>query len=681
MRRPSVIAAIALAIIIVGAALSTRTMAEGLEDGLTVVAVDQGAAPAQADLDIVETALGAISPSLTAGGVGLISYGKQPGQFTLLRPGPDTMLAVKAEVARLRSTVGPYKSGQFELLSAAYANMTRLNAPRGSRLVMVTTGRIEGESEGTPARLQSMGELYAKDGWQIDVLTVPSTEPAIRELMHQLAAASGGSYYDLGSPDGMAALLGDWQGLRLSPAIDAELHAAAPSITSVDVAPKTASLRVAFMRQDSRTAVQLFRPNGAPVDLNIPGNSRLDLPNVVVFSIDNPAPGAWRLQGIGAPSRLVAGVDIRNPLTVIIVEEPPFPLGEEAVLRAQAVIDGIPQVLPGAVVTARVQWADGAATVYELNDAGAGADQVAGDGAFSVALPAATVQGYNDVALELSWADNRAVLRGSSVFRTENFPVLQVTRLDDIKSHSGQQASVATIRAMVGSYPYLVRAEDISAVMKGADGSSTVAAVTPKAIIEDGKAWEFDVTAALPASGEYALDVAIRSQHLGRQFEAPAPGMSTSAVITPAPLRLLGLPVWAWAVIGVSVLVLGLAAIYATRQVRPYGFLYDDQDRLVADFSRVTGGISRRLWSRNRVPASEIPGLPFHGGQFAFGKEGVELHYQHQPGDPSIRVNSHPAAGPIIRLTEDVWLGVGGRLLRFVSRRGNAMAPAPGDGN
>jgi hypothetical protein len=81
------------------------------------------------------------------------------------------------------------------------------------------------------------------------------------------------------------------------------------------------------------------------------------------------------------------------------------------------------------------------------------------------------------------------------------------------------------------------------------------------------------------------------------------------------------------------------------------------------------------------VPAAEIPGLPFHGGEFAFKKEGVELHYEHRPGDPSIRVNSHPAAGPIIRLTEDIWLGVGGRLLRFAGRRRTSMAPAPGDGN
>ncbi len=681
MRHPSVIALISLVVILMGAALSVPVAAEGIEDGLTVIAIDDGIAPNQADMDVAETALGSVATSVEAGGVGYITYGTVPGQFTLLRPGADTMIATQDIVGRLRSTIGPYKSGQFEVLSAAYANMTRLNAPRGSRLVVITTGRIEGESEATPSRLQSIGELFAREGWQIDVMTVPSTVGPVRELMLKLSTASGGRYYDLGATDGMIAMLHDLQGLKLSTVIDAELRAGAASVASIDVAPETESLSVAFLRTGRQTQVQLFRPNGAAVDLNIAGNTVSELPNVVVYTVNRPTPGSWQLQAVGAGSKLVAGVEARNPLQLGLVQEPPFSIGSENVLLATSTIGGSPVALPGAAVTARIQWADGSATVHQLNDSGTGPDAVSGDGIYSVLLPAVEEQGYNDVSLELTWNEYEASLNGNGVFRTEVFPTLNVVQLTDVDARLGDQASIATVRSVVDQYPYLITANEIKATITGPDGATTAAEVRPVALIEDGKAWEFEVFAALPTSGEYTVAIALNSEHLGRDFSAAAPSLTTAATISLAPTLLFGLQIWAWAVILV-VAVLAVAVAYViTRQIRPYGYLYDDQGRLVADFSRTSGTFVHKLFARSRVPAREIPGLPFHGGEFAFSEEGVELHYEHRPGDPSIRVNSHPAAGPIIRLTEDVWLGVGGRLLRFVGSKRQSMAPAPGDGN
>ena len=679
MRRPSVVALISLIVVLIAVSLPKPAVAEGLEDGLTVIAIDSGAAPAPSDLDAAETALLTVVSQINAGGVALMSYGRQPGQFTLLRPGTDSMIALQGEVRRLRTTVGPYESGQFEMLSAAYSNMTRLNAPRGSRVVIVTPGRIEGESESTRARLQSLGELFPREGWQVDVVTLPLTIAHTRDLMAALAASAGGRYYDLGATDGVSALLRDWMGLKLSGVIDAELGIGVPSIAVVDVAPHTASLRAAFLRGDSRTSISLYRPNGAPFEINAPGNSVFETPNVVVYSVQNPGAGTWRLQGVGAGSKLVAGVDLSNPLQLGLVGEPPFAVGRANVLKAAATIDGAPQVLPAAAVTARVQWADGTAAIYLLNDAGAGADDKAGDGIFSVLMPAASKQGFNDVALELKWPDLNAVLRSAGVFRTEVFPAVQVTQVSDVKALKGDSATVATLRVTVGQYPHLVRPDEIEAKLVGAD-ATVVASVTPKKVIENGKAWEFEVRAAPPASGEYTLAVTLRSEHLGRKFSAAAPSLKTVATIDARPLLLLGLPVWAWAAMTLAAAAVALAWAYLSRQVRPYGYLCDDQDHVVADFSKVARSPLHRLFTRARVLAAEVPGLPFHGGEFEFKKDGVELHYLRTPGDPSIRVNGRPA-GEVVRLEEESWLGAGGRLLRFVTQRKAAIAPAAGDGD
>jgi hypothetical protein len=351
------------------------------------------------------------------------------------------------------------------------------------------------------------------------------------------------------------------------------------------------------------------------------------------------------------------------------------------VLRAAAMVAGAPQPLPGAMVVARVSHADGSAAVYEMNDSGAGADSAAGDGIFSALLPPAARQGFNDVVLDLGWASYGATLRSSGVFRTEFFPAVLVTEVTDIETLRGDAATVAKVRVMAGPYPHLVRPEDFTARLVGEKGV-VEATVEAAAVVEDGKAWEFVVRAAPPATGEYHVAVTLASEHLGRAFESAAPAFSASAIVNARPLTLLKLQMWVWVVILLAAAVVAAAAYYLLKQVRPYGYLYDDSDHVVVDFARVSGNPLRRVFARNHVPARAVPGLPFHGGEFTFSKDAVELRYQHEAGDPSLRVNSRPAASTIIRLGEDVWLGVGGRLLRFMKQRRSALTaePAVGDG-
>lgn len=679
MTRPSLIALISLLVVLLAIAMPRQAVAEGLKDGLTVIAVDSGIAPSVSDLDAAETALIVTGTQVKTGGVGLMSYGEQPGEVTLLRPGADTMIAVQDSMRKLRSDVGPYASDQFGMLSAVFASMTRLDAPVGSRLIIITPGRTGGQSDSTRSRLQSVGELFVREGWRIEVMTMPSTVAVERDQMAALAIAAGGRYYDLGSTNGVAALVGETMGLKLTGAIDAELGKGVPSITSVDVAPLTSEFNVVFVRANGGTHVSLFRPNGAQVDLNVPGASRSETPNAVIYRIENPAAGAWRLQGTGSGSKLVAATEIRNPLQVGLIQEPPFAIGRETVLKAAASVNGQPQVLPGASVTARVKWADGAAAVFELNDAGVGADEKAEDGIFSVLVPTPTKQGFNDVSLELRWADLGAVLRSAAVFRTEVFPTVQVTEVSNINAHKGDTVHVAKVRVTVGQYPHLVRPGEVKAQLT--DGQNTVnATVSPVKIIEDGKAWEFDIQAAPSVGGDYKLNVTLTSQHLGRSFTASSPVVATAATIDARPLKLLGLPVWAWAAAFAAAAAIALAVSYIVRQAKPYGYLHDDQGRVVADFTKLARSPMKRLFTRARVLAIEVPGLPFRGGEFEFRRTGVELHYHRMPGDPSIRVNGHPA-GETVKLDEESWLGVGGRLLRFVTQGKAATAPAAGDGD
>jgi hypothetical protein len=141
----------------------------------------------------------------------------------------------------------------------------------------------------------------------------------------------------------------------------------------------------------------------------------------------------------------------------------------------------------------------------------------------------------------------------------------------------------------------------------------------------------------------------------------------------------MGVPLWAIAAVLVAAAAIVLTWLMLSRKTRPFGYLYDDQDRLIVDFGRLRRSPMRRLVSADVVNAAEVPGLPFRGAAFRFQGQEVELRYHRVSGDPSLRVNSRPA-GPSVKLGRDVWLGVGGRLLTFVSqRKASATMPAPAD--
>ena len=143
-----------------------------------------------------------------------------------------------------------------------------------------------------------------------------------------------------------------------------------------------------------------------------------------------------------------------------------------------------------------------------------------------------------------------------------------------------------------------------------------------------------------------------------------APLATTSAIVSDEPSLILGVPVWVFAAIGAVLVAIAGFTLWVSRKTAPFGYIVDDADRVVVDFSRLNRSMFRRLLSKNTIDAAEIADLPFAGGEFNFSGDHVKLVHKRAIGDPSMRVNSRPV-GRETDLGENVWLGVGGRLLTF----------------
>lgn len=681
MRRPSVIALIAISIVFVASTIPVNAGSSAAEDQpgvMTVIALDAGASNSKADMAMMETALMTLAGNLGSGQMAIVRYGQDVSAPFTAPAGADIVSVAEDQLELVEESAAPVRSDQFNVLTSIFSFLTRTDAQPGSRVFMITPGRILGESESTGARFDSVGELYQSEGWSIDLATLLTTDSALRDLMSHLPNSSGGSYFDLGQPAGLQSLLFEASSVDLETVIDAELNGA--ELTSTfEVAPFTELAKVAFLRFNEQTSVSLFRPNGTQVTSQLSNVEIIESPNVIIFSITEPSVGTWTAKGTGDRGKLVTGVDARTPLTVQLVDQPPLPLLEPGLLTAASMIDGAPVSVPGTRINATVRQADGFTNVYQMNDEGLAGDAAAGDGIFTVRLPSPEIQGINDVSLAMSWDDLKSEITGVGAYKTEQFPSVRVTRMFDVNVHEGNEATLAIIESFVGDFPYLASPDEFNVRIVSADGE-TPGTVQLRSEPEPGKGFAFNVIGVLPSSGDYSVSVAMNTEYLGREYFAAGPAISTNATITPQPFLILGLPIWAWSIIGAAALVGLVLVVLQSRRVQPYGYIYDDQDNLLVDFKNMKRGWIKKLTSTDTVHASEARGLPFHSGTFKFTRSGVELQYGQTDSQPSLRVNSRPAP-PVVELEHDVWLGISGKLLTFTNeRRARAsMVFAPAD--
>lgn len=677
MRRPSLIALIAVTVLFVGAALPAQAANPVGEDGVLVILIDEGASPVQRDLDAAETVALTMARGTTAGTTAVASYGVQVNEFVSADSGSAGTRLVDDVVTTVRSLdIGPARSDQFAALTDTFSFLSRTGAVEGSRVAFVTSGRILGESENTRERLRSVADLFASEGWVIDVVALPSTEPVLRDLMSGLSSSSDGAFYDTGTAAGIAALFETYSQLSLENAMDVEMHDNSASLVTLDIAPHTDRFTTVFVRQHDEVDVAVFSPNGTRAEAELENVEIRETPSAVIIEIHSPVPGNWTLQGVGPASKLVASVDISNPLELRLIEQPPLPVGETAIIEAAAFNGASAQLLSGAEITATIGKASGTTEVVALNDVGENGDKFANDGIYSVLLSAPKSQGINDVVLHLTWTDYAATLRSNTAFRSESFPTLSLTEVNDVETVAGKYATVARVQVRVGDYPYLTSPADIRAVLSGAGGQFDAVILTVEEP-EPGLGWEFDVAAIIPESGAYEVEVVLDSVFEGRQFTRTAPVATSSATIVVQAAEILGVPLWIIGTIGGLLVAAAGVTLWISRKPSPFGYIVDDADRVVVDFSRLNRSLYRRLFSKSSINATEVADLPFDGGTFKFVGDKVKLVHKRSAGDPSMRVNSRPV-GPEVDLGENVWLGVGGRLLTFQlkSRRSESTIAA-----
>ena len=558
------------------------------------------------------------------------------------------------------------KSDQLGALTDLYAEYNKLDAIAGSKVLIITPGRISGESEKTRERFKNIGELFAFEGWIIDVVTLPSSDLISRDLMGEISSSSLGKFFDLGTLSGFGDFVNYLNEKNLTEITQSELGRNNPKLIPIDISPFTESLSLLLVKENFDTEVSLFSPNGTKALPEMSNVDILETKNLHLITINNPSPGTWSVRSISETGgEINVYSEILNPLELKMVEVAPFSNGDPVLIEASINIDNSPQIITDAVIQARVSNGIDIKS-YNLNDSGLSGDKKADDGIYSFEIIDNFDPGAHNIELELSWPEYTTKIITSTSFQTEIFPKINITRTSDVEGSKDENLNVASITITVSDYPYLTNSKNILGTLSN-DSNVYDTNFTMLSEPEPGKSWKFDVFAKISETGNYKLNLKLEDNYLGRDFEVSSPDIEISANIISYPIKLFGIKI---IYLFVIIFILGLLTaliVIIRRKNSPYGYLIDDQGKILVNFYNLDRSQINKIISKDFVSTSELKSIALNSGGFKFLPNVVELRLTENREDISVRVNGKPAPTNI-KLSSRNQVGVGGKLFSFYKR-------------
>ncbi|HIF12964.1 MAG TPA: hypothetical protein EYQ82_08175 [Dehalococcoidia bacterium] len=662
--------------------------ADDHEYGVTLIAIDLGSTSgSQKDAAVAETALQILSDSANDGTVALLSYSDEPGTVVgHSTSGSELKNAVSILVQRIASRAESGGSDQFAALASAFAYLSGVSAPAGSEIVLIT-GRMQDGSQENRDRIIGFADLFIAEGWKINAVMLPSTTNEARGFLSSIVERASGRWDDTGTLLGLDMFVHNVLEMDGDLALDLALQSGNTAVQPIEVAPESTRLSVVMVRNSTNASLDLFDPHGVQLGTTSNVATFITTPNLVVTTISSPEPGTWSLRATGDGLPVLASVEVRSPLELRLVGQPPLPAGLQAVLMAEATVDGVARRLPGSVVTATITSPEGTSAVYRLTDNGEGGDALLGDGIFSVVFDASGDQGFSEVILELGWDDYDASVKAIDSFQTEVFPTLQVQPSEGGSVEAGFEIAVGTIEVTVGEYPHPVLPAAITAIVTGPTGEPVTGSLRLIDALEDGTGWRFEVIATPSESGTQTVTAELNAEYVGRSFNTSGPIAQTLVTVNypvlPAVLSVepeesensLLLPIIGGVLIGLLILSGVVLFVISRKQVMPYGYIYDDRQTLVLDLSCVRRGGIKGMVSKGVISMADAPELPVPGAVLIFKKTGLELHYDNSDG-VTMRVDGRPAER-IVELRDGSRIGYAGRLFEYTTTRRKARPVKP----
>ena len=608
--------------------------------------------------------------------------------------------------AILRWPVTIRSDGLEKALLETHAALIEERAAEGSNIYLLVGDSPQNDFDSLSSSISPLTAKLANQGWSLNGVSLPGASNSAKNLLSEASSASGGKMVDLSTYVGLTAAADHVLGLRARGTL-AEVGSrrlAAHEILSsvVSVAPGTSNTTILIFRDSDQGSFQLSDPTGFAISEERTTYQIDESPNVIVWEIQDPLPGHWKVDSRGIAGHVSVWDYSNNAYRIVLQPVGTVPLGEPSSLAAYIAEGDRLVKLDDAQVIARVTTPDKGTLKLELRDDGTGGDQSAGDGIYLAQLPALSTGGDYQVQLELLWADFNHSLTSFETFRAEKYPSILVDRMEIQELAPGERTHIADVLVHIDNAPYSVPQEALIPIVNAAPGSEANVEIVPRSLFGDGPAWEYDVFLTVTEPGTYSVALQLNAEFGGSMFsklsemvvlrsgatdapviappvEKPAavqPVLAQPAVAQPAaqPVAVRPEPATATpdplSVQWIALLVVPLLAIaggigiYFLLQTRPYGYIYGDREERLVDFSALKRNPLVAIFRRNYVNGMElgIPGL--ENVAFTFSGGGIHVR-RGKDSQSTVRVNNQPLVDQAV-VQDRTWIGARGKLYTFL---------------
>ena len=652
---------------------ATSAQERTVSDGLTLIALDTTMTRVR-DLEAAQMAATLVLSQTPKGLIAVGEYGESPDDPRTFSTTDEAQQEVRNVIRRMREAIdspaeGDPATAAFTTMLTRYASyMQQINAPPGSRLVLLSAGSFADPDNTTPATVAVLADGFTSGGILIDGVSLATTPAPDRAVIETVANETGGRYFDLGFNDGVLEFLNATLGVGLRETFRGEPQGSTPLASTIDVLPHSTTLVAGFVYESSEIAATLISPSGQRLTAGSTTVDVLSASGINVFTVLDPEPGQWGMESLGGSGSVLFVNEVLNPIVLGPPEMSPAPVGYEWTMRALSTADGAPHIDTTASLIAEVVGPGGATRIFQMYDDGMGNDRLANDGTYVADIEADDVPGIRDVKLRMSWPVTPAIVEGTSTYSLEVFPEATITATDAEFGMGGEALTLATVDVTLDGGPFPVDLESVQvSVTDGATGEPVAFDVQPS----DGggsPSSSYRIVADVLESATFDFAASLNLDYLEREFTYDI-GVATVVAELDPPPEPNRLPL-VFAGVLVVALAAGAAVWWFVLRTTPTGFIYkvdlDSPQELVVDFSEAKFALLDSMFRSNVVPAASLAALPLRGGQFVFGRSGISFRYNpERDGDVRMTIDGEPVVAGRNDVINGSELTVAGVTYRF----------------
>ena len=708
MKRIYIAFALAAILLTVWTASQSGLLLAQNNDPLDIVIIDRHATGAsEQNRHLAASFIGLLSELREDQRIGFIATGKEGVIGPAIAGSPEHGSAYRDVVSHIEDSDGTQVEDLTAALSYAHELMKFEGAGGGSTVYVVSGGELDDGA--APPEEYPLGKTINAinhEGWQVVSVALPGSSTYAKEFMRTVSGGTGSDIFPLSTPQELKVIADqilreDAKGTLFEIGQD-DLAPNDVFSATLEIPPSTTEASLVFFKEGSAGSFSLQNPSGDRASVGDRAlSSVVETPHVIIWTLTDPAPGKWTIDVRGGDGFISAWHYPKNTLGLHLVSFDTIP-HDSSTEFVVYVSDGRQRVaVPNAELRATIVAADGHTFTHSLNDNGEYGDAVAGDAYYSTTVPPLGSEGEYDIELELYWPQHEHTVSTRTSFMAQAFPVLDVnlTHVDGLMP--GKRVVIGTAEVKVNGQPYAVPTSIIDADVSSASGNSSIELV-PRELLNQGRAWAFDIvftpdieeyhTIILHLSMNYAArdytftsDSAVLSSYpippmqqqpvVAQQAPPPAPEPVPEAPVAPAAPPVQAAPpeessdyspiTIALAVAGgivAIVMVVGAGyAIYGLTKPEPFGYIADEEGKVLVDFSTMERSFMTLVQHKNLLLGEEI-GIPeLRGLSFYFSKEEVDIRSSQT--EPSIRVNNRPLiAGAQQSASRQSWIGTQGKL-------------------